>query len=196
MQDHFTKHFDYGSFLPSFLIIIGIYTIFLFIQENFEVGFFFMIIGFLLYVINNVLINVKGFTTVFNEYLEDMSALIAFGLTTIIFGIIFFQEDLFTLALVFFYGVCIILGLARNWIVRLKNSMGWPLPLTGLFFPFLYYLYSIYLQNHGQSIFLIYFILVGILSISKHNFLGYDETKEKFRVVDERYLEKKKLKNL
>lgn len=155
-----------------------------------------MIMGFILYVINNVLINVRGYTTVFNEYLEDMSALIAFGVTTIIFGVIFFQEEFITLALVFFYGVCVILGLARNWIVRLKNSMGWPLPLTGLFFPFLYYIYSIYLQSHADSIFLLYYLLVGIFSISRHNFLGYDETKEKLRVVDDNYLEKKKMKNV
>ncbi len=183
--NHFEKNFDYGSFLPLFLFIIGFYTIFNFVNENFSVGFFALIVSFIIYVGNNIYINYTKFTTVFNEYLEDMAAFVAFGVTIVIYGLIFFKEDSFILMIVLFYGMCLVLSMARNWVMKLKNSVGFPIALNGLFFPIFYYIYKFYLGSSGGSIFIFYFILAGFFTISNYNFLGYsEEKKSRFNIVD------------
>ncbi|MDA3855719.1 MAG: hypothetical protein PF569_05645 [Candidatus Woesearchaeota archaeon] len=184
-HNYFDKHFDYGSFLPLFLFILGIYTLYLFLIEDFASGVMVMVISFAVYVLNNILINFYGFTTVFNEYLEDIAVYLVFGLTTIVFGLLFYQGDLLVLVVLFFYAISLVLNLARNWILKLKNSMGWPISLNGIFFPIVFYIYRFYLGNPGDSIFLIFYIAVTLMAISHHNFLGYKEdTKEKIKVVD------------
>ncbi len=192
-NNHFEKNFDYGSFFPTLLIILGFYIIYLLINDNNSQAFFIMMISFLVYVANNVIINITGFSTVFNEYLEDMGSFLTFGITTIIFGLLFFKGNVLFLFIIFFYATSLVLALARNWILKLKNSLGWPIALNGIFFPLIYYIYIFYLQGPGDSIFVLYYIGIAILSISKYNFLGYNEnTHEKFKVVETRIYEKYK----
>ncbi len=189
--NQFEKHFDYGSILPTILFISGIYTIYLFINEFYSAGFFSIIFSFFIYVVNNIILNVKGFSTVFNEYLEDIASFTSFTITTIIFGMKYFNGDEMILGMIIFYSICQILSLARNWISKTKNSQGWPLALNGIFFPFIYYLYIVFLKGFGEAVFILYFIIVGMLSISQHNFLGYEESKEKIEVVSFKELKRK-----
>ena len=57
-------------------------------------------------------------------------------------------------------------------VLHLKNSCGWPIALNGLFFPIMYYFYEFYLGSAGNSIFIIYYLIIAFLSVSKINFLG------------------------
>ena len=189
--NQFEKHFDYGSILPTLLFIMGVYTIYLFINEFYSAGFFSVIFSFLVYIANNILLNIKGFSTTFNEYLEDIASFISFTLSSMVFGMMYFRNDELILGMIIFFGICQILALSRNWISRTKNSQGWPIPLNGLFFPFIYYLYIFYFRGFGEAIFLLYFIIVGMLSISHHNFLGYSESKEKIEVISFQELKKR-----
>lgn len=183
--NHFEKNFDYGSFLPLFLFISGFYTIFNIINNNFPIAFFSLLVSFIIYVGNNIYINYTKITTVFNEYLEDMASFIAFGVSIVIFGLVFYKNDNFILMIVLFYSICLILSMARNWVMKLKNSVGFPIALNGLFFPIFYYVYKFYLQELGSSIFIFYFILVGFLTISNYNFLGYSEDGvSRFNIID------------
>jgi len=185
IEKNFEKQFDYGSILPFLLSIIGFYSIFLMINNFYSQAFFVVMIGFLVYVINNIVINVTGFSTVFNEYLEDFGSYLTFGLTTIIFGFLFYKGDILTLILIFVYGIALLLSLARDWILRVKNSLGWPIALNGIFFPLIYYFYLLYLKEPGNSIFIIYYILISLLSVSKINFLGYNEnSKDDYDIVE------------
>ena len=188
--NQFEKHFDYGSILPTLLFIMGIYTIYLFVNQFYSAGFFSIIFSFIIYIGNNILINVKGFSTVFNEYLEDIAAFIAFTFSSMVFGMMYFRGNEIILGMIIFFGICQILSLSRNWISRTKNSQGWPIPLNGLFFPFVYYLSIFYFKGFAQAVFLLYFVIVGMLSISHHNFLGYRESREKVEVVS--FIELKK----
>ena len=190
-RTHFEKNFDYGSILPLMIFMLGIYVIFLFANQNFSLGIFIMMIAFIFYAANNIILNLKGFSTVFNEYLEDMATFLTFGFSTILFGFLFYSSDPFILAIIVFYSICLVLALARNWILRVKNSLGWPIPLNGLFFPLVYYIYDFYLHSPGNSIFLIFYIGIAFLSISHFNFLGYKEnTEEEFDVVDSKSYKK------
>ena len=173
---NFEDHFNFGSFLPLFIFIIGIYINYLFVTSEFSQGVFVMMLVFVIYVTNNIIINITKSSSIFNEYLEDIGSFTAFGLSTVIFGLIFFRENYIILSIIIFYSVTLILSLARNWILRLKNSLGWPIALNGVFFPLIYYIYLFYLGTQADSIFIIFFILIGILLVSTYNFVGYDET--------------------
>lgn len=178
VDNRFEKHFDYGSFLPVVLFILGIYVSFLFVIEKYSQGIFVMLISFVVYVLNNLINNLKENTTYFNEYLEDMGVFLTFGIAPTIFGLNFYEQDFIILLVVFFYAISQVLGLARNHVSNDKNTRGWPAPLNGLFFPFMFYIYIFYLQDMGNSIFIFYYILIGILSVSEYNFLGYKRDSE------------------
>lgn len=173
--NQFEKHFDLRSFLPILLFIFGIYTIYLVVAEQYGAAMVVMLLSFVVYATNNILINYYGTSTLFNEYLEDMAAFVAFGVSTMIFGFIFFTLDISLLAVILFYSICILLSLARNWVLKLKNSNGWPIALNGLFFPLAYYVYVFYLSEPGRSIFVIFYLVIAVLSLSHNNFLGYEE---------------------
>jgi hypothetical protein len=190
-KNHFQNYFDYGSLLPSLLFIFGMYSVFLFIQKNYSIGFFVILFCFIIYIANNLIINYKGFSTIFNEYLEDTAAFVAFSLSTIVFGLQFFDNNPVLLGVLLFYALAQFLFLARNWVLKVKNSCGWPLPLNGIFFPFFYYIYLFYMQGFGEATFFIYYVVVGFLSLSHKNFLGYEEEKKQnYEVVDKREYEK------
>ncbi len=177
-DNRFEKHFNYGSFLPVVLFILGIYVCFLFVIDKYSQGIFVMLISFVVYVLNNLINNLKENTTYFNEYLEDMGVFLTFGIAPTIFGLNFYEQDFIILLVVFFYAISQVLGLARNHVSNDKNTRGWPAPLNGLFFPFMFYLYIFYLQDMGNSIFIFYYILIGVLSVSEYNFLGYKRDSE------------------
>ena len=175
-SNHFEKHFDYGSFLPLVLFILGIYMSLLFTLKNYYIGIFIMLIAFIIYVIHNVVINFKEKNlTEFNQYIEEIAVFVTFGLSPIIFGLSFYENEFIILCVVFFYAICQILNLGRNFVLNAKNSRGWPTPLNGLFFPFTYYIYIFYLQGPGESIFIVYFLLIAVLLVSEYNFLGYEQ---------------------
>lgn len=193
--NHFEKNFDYGSFLPLFLFIFGFYTIFNLINNNFPIAFFSLLVSFIIYVGNNIYINYTQITTVFNEYLEDMASFLAFGVSIVVFGLVFYKNNNLILMIVLFYSICLVLSMARNWVMKLKNSIGFPISLNGLFFPIFFYVYKFYLQESGSSIFIFYFILVGFLTISNYNFLGYSEERiSRFDIVDLIDLKRRKKK--
>lgn len=193
-EHQFERNFDYNSFLPLLLFILSIYILFLFVIKKYSQGVFIMLIAFVVYVLNNIIVNLKT-SSVFNEYLEDMAVFMAFGMAPIVFGLAFYSGNLFILLVVFFYSVCQVLNLARNWVLSAKNSRGWPAPLNGIFFPVIFYIYIFYLQDPGDSVFIIYFILVGFMSISEYNFIGYNKSYEEDFADDEDKDEEKQNRN-
>lgn len=148
---------------------------YLFLNENFSQGMIAMLFSFLIYVINNIIINARGHNSIFNEYLEDLGVYLTFVLTTIIYGVHYYKDNILTLGVLMFYSMCFVLALGRNWVSHLKNSTGFPPALNGIFFPLLYFVYIFYLGDTGSSVFLFYYVIVGILSVSSVNFLGYKE---------------------
>jgi hypothetical protein len=191
-NNFFIRNFDYGSILPILLYLLGVYINYLILIENFETAFFLMMIGFVIYVLNNIYINIMGFSTLFNEYLEDIGSFMTFGLSTILFGIFFYNTDNFILFFIFFYASATVLSFARSWVLGFKNSIGWPLALNGIFFPLIYYIYRFYLEGPGESIFLFFYVIVSILMVSEINFLGYNEgSREKLKDIDKRILKQK-----
>jgi len=154
------------------IFLIGVFTIYLISNQLTSQGIFLLLIALGLYVINNILKKFFQFENDFNRYLEDFSFFVTFSLTITIYGILFYGSSYLFLSIIIFYSICSLLSSARNSILNLKHSMGWPIMLNGLFFPVFYYFYEFYLGDNGESIFLFYFLIVAFLSISKINFLG------------------------
>jgi hypothetical protein len=176
MSSHdLSKHFTPLTLFPIAFFLLGLFIIHSFLKEEYTFGFILMLSSFVFYVIYNVILNIVGYTTVFNEYLEDLSTFLLFGVTTMIFSLLFYKGNILILFSVFFFCLAVAVSMARNWILKIKFSVGWPLPLSGLVFPPLYFIYTLYLKSPGYSIFILYYLVVGFLSISRINFLGYKE---------------------
>lgn len=168
----FHKHFNYGSILSVIIFILGIEIIILFLKNEVSLGNILMLGGIVIYILNNIILNSLNLKSHFNDFLENLAVFLTFGITTIIFGILHFENNLLLLTVIFIYAICIILSLSRNKVSHLTNSIGWPVALNGLFFPLTYYIYEFYLFDMGIAIFLLFYIIVAILMISKFDFLG------------------------
>ena len=168
----FHIHFGIGSLIPMINFLIGVFIIYLYFNNLTSLGMFLLLIALCLYVLNNILKKIFIFENDFNTYLEDFSLFLTFELTIVIYGILFYGTNYLFLSLIIFYSMTSLLSLARNSVLHLKHTMGWPIMLNGLFFPIFYYIYQFYLGSKGDSIFLAYFLVVSFLSISKINFLG------------------------
>ena len=159
----FYVHVGFGSVLSIIIFLLGIEILLLFFKKNVSFGNLLMLLALILYVLNNVLLNQFDLKNNFNDFLENLAVFLTFGLTTVIFGILHFEDNLLILVVVFIYAVCMVLSLSRNKISHLSNSIGWPVALNGLFFPLIYYIYDFYLLDLGYAIFLLYYIVVSIL---------------------------------
>lgn len=168
------KFFNYGSILPLTLFIVGLLEIYFFAKEMYGEGFFTMIFAFFVYLLTYFVEKHEDIhLSEFNRLLENYGTFTAFGLSSIVFGIVFYkQEDTFlVLIMVYFFALATILSTARNWITKKTHRNGWPLPFNGVFLPFVYYIYQFYLQNIGESLFIFYFAIVGILATSTYDFV-------------------------
>jgi len=181
------EFFDVGSFGPLFIFILGVYCVSLFAQKNYSLGVFVIMISFVIYVASNIFLRThKRYNTYFNEYLDDMGTFLTFGISTIIFGLIYFETNPLFLTIIFFYAIAAILSIARNSILNLKNTSGYPIVLNGIFFPLTYYFYLFYLDAMGSSIFLLFYFIIGFFLISNYNFLSREDktTTQMQKVID------------
>ena len=144
-RDLFKENFNYSSFIPMLIFILGTYIIYLILKKDYGQAFIFMLGAFLIYVYNNISSNLKNESMIFDEFLEDMASFFTFGVSIILFGIIFYKGDLTIMLAIFFFAICSILSAARSWVLKLKNTNGFPIALNGLFFPLVYYIYVFYL---------------------------------------------------
>ena len=174
-ENSFENNFNLGSFIPLFIFILGIYIMFLILKTDYGLAFFLMIISFLIFIYNNIRNNINQTSSIFNEFLEDLSSFLTFGVNLVIFGIIFYKGNLSIMLVIFFFGICSVLSMSRNWILNQKNSVGFPLVLNGLFFPLIYYVYIFYLQESGSSLFIFYYFVIGILAVSKNNYIEFED---------------------
>lgn len=153
-----------------------------------------MLASLVVYIFSNIIFKVYDSQNDFNDFLENIAIVTTFGLTTIIYGILIYKDNVLILFVLLVYAMSIALSTTRNQILHLKNTQGLPVALNGLFFPLLYYFYSFYLGKGAQSVFVAYYIVVSILSISHINFIGirrFDTSKDEFEHINEPEYENK-----
>lgn len=184
MANEFVTYFNRGSFLPVILFFLGISTLLLFSINQYSYGCMVLLGGFIIYITNNVVVNRRGFSTEFNEYLEELASYLTFSITTIVFGFVYFQANTTMIIIISLYAISQFLAFSRNWILHRKNSMGWPIALNGIFFPLSYYLVTVVVQGFDTGIFLLYYLIITILSISDKNFIGTSKL-DQYDVLDE-----------
>jgi len=150
-------------------------------MELYGEGFMAMLISAIIYLVS-VLIRKSDIRppTQFNLILENISVFMAFGIASIAFGIIFYSPaiSLSLILFVYFFAITTVLSMARNWENEARDSLGWPIAFNGVFLPLFYYMYIFYFQSPGSSIFLFYFAIAGLLSVSSYKFLLFDEKRQ------------------
>jgi phosphatidylserine synthase len=176
------NYFDKQSMLPVLVFILGLFSIFQFSRGDYSLGLFTMLLSLIIYMGNNIFLKKIEGLSKFNKSLDDLSEFVAFGVSSIVFASSIYSdsEDILVLIIVFFFSIATILSIARNWTLTIKDSVGWPVPFNAIFIPLIYYSYAAYLQDPGSSIFLFYFIFVGMMSASNYNFLNNLEPKLRY----------------
>ncbi len=170
--------FNYGSIFPIILFIMGMLEIYYFASKSYGEGFLTMIGAFIVYILTYFIGKNNDIQlSKFNRLLENHGVFMAFGLSSIVFGVVFYSDlnSYIVLLVVYFFALASLLSTARNWILEKSHSNGWPLPFNGLFLPFVYYVYAFYLQAMGGSIFLFYFVIVGVLATTNYNFTNFQK---------------------
>ena len=104
-------YFVQGSLLPFILFVEGLVASYYFVKEDFSAGFLLMLIGFVTYAAHNILGKSLSKPSYFNEYLEDMGQFLIFGVTLIIFGLVYHEFDPFLLAALFFFSISVFFSL-------------------------------------------------------------------------------------
>lgn len=188
MERHYLENFsglmDLNSSISICIFILGFFSLFFILKKDFGMGFLFMLFNFLIYIINTIISNLRNKISYFYEFLDDLTIFFSFAVNIIIFGFIFYNGDLFYLTGVVFFAVTILFATTRNWLLEVKNSVGFPLALNGLFFPLVFYLYIFFIPGLGRAIFLFYFLIVGMFSVSRFNFLGHKEIEGNFEIIE------------
>lgn len=172
------RNIDYGSVLPIIVFISGLLVIYFFSSSLFSEGIITMLFSSILYIVMVVIrsTDVRP-PTQFNLILENISTFMTFGISTILFGIIFYSPnvDILFILFIYFFAIACVLSMARNWEYDIRDSLGMPLAFNGIFFPLFYYMYRFFFNELGSSIFLIYYLVAGILTLSGYKFLWFDE---------------------
>lgn len=171
------KNINYGTTLPVLVFIAGLLVIFFFSSQQYGEAMLFLLVSATLYTIMKIIKNSDiNPPTQYNQILENISTYLTFGITPIMFAIHFYSEEktLPLILLIFFYAIATALSMARNWDHDTSESLGLPIAFNGIFLPLFYYMFKFYFKEPGSSIFLIYFIFAGILTLTNFKFLGFE----------------------
>jgi hypothetical protein len=172
------RNISYGSILPIIVFISGLLVIYFFSSQLFAEGMITMLFSSIFYIIMVVIRSSDvNPPTQFNLILENISTFMTFGISSIMFGVMFYAPnvDILFILFIYFFAIANILSVARNWEYDIREALGMPIAFNGIFFPLFFYMYRFYFNDLGDSIFLIYYVITGILTISSFKFLWFDE---------------------
>jgi hypothetical protein len=187
------RNINYGSILPIIVFISGLLIIYFFSSQLFAEGMITMLFSSIFYIIMIVIRSTDvNPPTQFNLILENISNFMTFAISSIMFGVMFYAPnvDILFILLIYFFAIANILSVARNWEYDIREALGMPVAFNGIFFPLFYYMYRFYFNDLGDSIFLLYYIITGILTISSFKFLWFDEKYIKDKTKYDNYYSK------
>ncbi len=172
------RNITYGSILPIVVFIAGLLVIYFFSSQLFGEGMITMLFSSFFYIIM-ILIRSSDVNppTQFNLILENLSSFMTFGISSILFGVMFYSPnvELLFILFIYFFAIACILSIARNWEYDVRDALGFPIAFNGIFFPLFYYMYKFYFHQLGDSIFILYYLIAGVLIVSNYKFLWFDE---------------------
>jgi hypothetical protein len=200
------RNISYGSILPIVVFISGLLVIYFFSSQLFAEGMITMLFSSIFYIVMVVIRSSDvNPPTQFNLILENISTFMTFGISSIMFGVMFYSPnvDILFILFIYFFAIACVLSVARNWEYDVREALGMPLAFNGIFFPLFYYMFRFYFNDLGDSIFLLYYVITGILTLSSFKFLWFDEKyikdKEKYsnyysKVIEEDELIQQRIK--
>lgn len=160
----FKENINKATLLYIITLLLGVASLILLLSHKPAYGFLLMMIGFIVWPVSLAL-KEEGINN-FNIGLEKISNITLFGLTSVIYGIVEFENKAIILAVIILYFINISLNEARNWESKPREFRGWPLFINGIIFPLFYYGTRIFLAEHETSVLILLYLGISILALT------------------------------
>lgn len=163
-----------GLFFLSFLVIFGSFIFYNFAQGTYVLASYGILFSFVVYVFYSIYISTKKIKRENIELLTETIALFSVFLFPLLaYGFVLFESSIEGILLLILFSFMQILNFVRNWTYEVHHSKGFPIILHGLFFPLIVFTSQVIAPNFEQALFVIYFIVTSMLSITPYNFIQY-----------------------
>ena len=163
-----------GLFFLSFLVIFGSFIFYHFSVGNYVISSYGILVSFVTYMIYSIYISVNKIRRQPIEILTETIAIFSVFLFPLLaYGFVLFENSIEGILLLVLFSFMQILNFVRNWAYEVHHSKGFPIALHGLFFPLIVFTSQVVAPNFEQALFVIYFIVTSMLSITPYNFIQY-----------------------
>ena len=164
-------------FLLTFLVILASFVFYNFINEDFIYSFLGILFGVMYYVTYLIYMYKFNPKREHNEvFVEALAVISLFLFPVLAFGFKLFNGHTTGIILVVLFAVMQILNFVRNWSNGVNHTKGFPVLLHGVFFPLTYFVSHFYAQSFQEALFMLYFVVTGVLSATTHNFVKYQHS--------------------
>ena len=163
-----------GLFFLSFLVIFGSFIFYNFAQGTYVLASYGILFSFIVYVLYCVYISAKKIKRENIELLTETIAVFSvFLFPLLVYGFVLFESSIEGVLLLVLFSFMQILNFVRNWAYEVHHSKGFPIVLHGLFFPLIIFASQVIAPNFEQALFVVYFIVTSMLTITPYNFIQY-----------------------
>ncbi|MFT4243849.1 MAG: hypothetical protein ACMXYB_00140 [Candidatus Woesearchaeota archaeon] len=163
-----------GLFFLSFLVIFGSFIFYHFSVGNYVISSYGILISFVIYIAYTIYVSIKKIKRQPIEILTETIAVFSVFLFPLLaYGFVLFENSIEGVLLLVIFSFMQILNFVKNWAYEVQHSKGFPIVLHGLFFPLIVFISQIIAPNFEQALFIVYFIITSMLSVTPYNFIQY-----------------------
>ena len=174
-ENNFLNEINIATLLSLVFFLFGLVSIYGIANNIYSISMLSLLLGFIFYFLLLCFQKIYRKTSQFNDYLENLGSFFLFCLTPIFFGLVSFKDNFLIIFVLFFFSFTALFSQGRNLVSNCRNTIGFPLPLNGIFFPIFYYTNLYFLGQQETSTFFIYYLVFGFLALSKINFIGFQK---------------------
>ena len=156
------------------LLTLSSFIYYSFINEDlvlFFLGILFGLVSYVRYIYYTKIHSIQR--DMLEHFIEIITIFLLFLFPLLIFGFKISGNDTLATTVIIAFLVMQCINFMRNWSNKVIHTKGFPILLHGLFFPFTYFISLFYFQDFQKSVFIFYFLLTGILSLTSYNFLKF-----------------------
>lgn len=162
-------------FLLCSLVIAGTFIFYNFSQEQYVTSTYGILISFIIYVMYSSYIHLFDIQRTQKEIiLEAIAVFSLFLFPLLAYGFVLYSGIIEGILLLILFSFTQFLNFARNWSESIHFSKGFPIILHGIFFPLTLFLAQQFAPSFEAGIFVFYFIITSILSLTSYNFIEYE----------------------
>lgn len=164
-------------FFLCFVVILGSFVFYNFVLENFILSFLGILFGVVYYAIYSFYVLKLNIKRLHSEiFIESTAVLSLFLFPMLAYGFMIFENMIQGIVILIVFSIMQLVNFVKNWTVGINHSKGFPIVLHGIFFPFTYFVTYFYAESFQEAVFILYFVLTGILSATNYKFINYQQT--------------------